>query len=288
MALSKNAKIGIALVVVTLVVVTPLLLLSYMNQAPPPSDEVDDSGTTNEVDDSEELEHLQLPVEEINITIFHTAGAMIEANNIRIFVDPYELPEVYSEYPADLVLITHTHIDHYSLDDIRLVETNDTLVVMPESMSFNFPLHNNTLGVNSGDSFDFRGINITAFYMYYEPTVAHPKDMNWTSYFIEIDGFTIFHAGAAKYMPELENLTIDVDVALLSILYDAVMGTKDTNFASVIQVIETITPEYCIPTHWFHDNDRTLFHEEYVSLLEDDCIVLDLDFLESHVFSNDN
>ncbi|MHA1481677.1 MAG: MBL fold metallo-hydrolase [Candidatus Thorarchaeota archaeon] len=289
MAFSKNSRIGIALVVVAIVVVTPLVLLSFMNQVPPLTDDIDDSDTTDEVDDPYEPETLQLPVESINITLFTHSGTMIEANNIRIYVDPYDLPEdVYSEYPADLVLITHSHFDHYSLDDIRLVETNDTLVVLPQRLAPNLPLHDNGMVVNPGDSFDFGGINITTFYMYYEPSVAHPKEDNSNSYFIEIDGFIIFHGGAAKYMPELENMTMDIDVALLGIVYDAVMGTRDTNFLSIIQAIETIKPDYCIPTHWLTEDDRVLFQEGYVPLLEDNCVVLDLDFYGFHVFSNDN
>ena len=81
---------------------------------------------------------------------------------------------------------------------------------------------------------------------------------------------------------------MDIDVALLGIIYDGVMGTRETNFLSTIQVIETIKPDYCIPTHWLIEDDRVLFQEEYVPLLADDCVVLDLDFYEFHVFSNDN
>ena len=156
MLFTKNTKITPTLSVVVIIVIAPIVLLSFMNQTPP----------ENEGDNiPEPPELLEVPVDFVNITIFETSGAMIEANNIRIYVDPYELPSgIYSEYPADLVLITHNHIDHYSLEDIRLVEKNDTLVVFPESMAYNFHLHNNSLGLEAGDSIEYRGINVTAFY----------------------------------------------------------------------------------------------------------------------------
>jgi len=147
-------------------------------------------------------------------------------------------------------------------------------------------MHNNSLGVNPEDSFQFRGINITAFY-HYTTSAAHPKEENRTSYIIEIDGFTIFHAGDAKFMTEFEDFTWDIDLAFLPIYYDPGMGPLDSNLAPIIQVIETIAPDYCIPTHWY-GTDKETFMQEYVPTIVDDCVVMNLDFFESHVFSNDN
>ncbi len=288
---SSNSKIGFALIIATLLVATPLALFSFMNQTPPQTEGEGENITNEETDSPEEEEYeppvLQTPVESINITLFTHSGTLIEANNIRIYVDPYELNETYSEYPADLILITHSHYDHYSPDDIQLIITNDTFVVLPQYLAPNLALYDNGMVANPGDSFDFGGINITVFYMYYQGSANHPKSANSNSYFIEIDGFTIFHGGCAKYMPELENITMDIDVALLGIVYDMDVGSRETNFLSTLQVIELLEPEYCIPTHWIEEIDREIFHDDYVPLIDDDCIVLNLDFFSWHVFSND-
>jgi len=271
---TRNTRIALTLIVATLVIITPLLLLSFLYQNPL-QDEGDDT--------------LELPVTSVNVTLLNTAGVMIEANNIRIYIDPYLIPSSYSEYPADLVLITHAHFDHYRLLDIGVVEIKDTLVVCPESMTEQLERHNNSLGVNPGDSFLFKGINITAFDLYLDDypfgaESAHPKNNNWTSYIIDIDGFVIFHAGDAKYMDEYEELAVDIDVAFLPIYYDPGYGGKNESLAPIIQVIEVIKPVYCIPTHWY-DEDNVLFMQDYVPLLEDDCEVLNLGFFESYVFS---
>jgi len=276
---TRNSRIGLVLIVATLVVVTPILLLSFQNFTPP----LDEN-------DTEDNAPLEIPVSSVNVTLLDTAGVMIEANNIRIIIDPYRIPKSnFSEYPADLILITHAHPDHYSPYDIGDVQKNSTLIVFPASMTTQLERFNNSIGVNPGDNFQYRGINITAFDLYLEDypsgaRSAHPKDQNWTSYIIDIDGFIIFHAGDAKYMEEYEDFPVEIDVAFLPIYYDPGYGAKNESLAPIIQAIEVLKPNYCIPTHWYFD-DNQLFMEEYVPLLVDDCEVMNLDFFESYVFS---
>lgn len=281
MVSSRNIRIGLVVVVASLIVLTPIVLLSFQNNLPP--DDVDDN-------DAEDNAPLELPVSSVNVTLLHTAGVMIEVNNIRIYIDPYRIPKSnFSDYPADLILVTHAHTDHYSPYDIGDVQKNSTLVVFPESMTTAFERFNNSMGVSPGDNFQYRGINITAFDLYLEDypsgaISAHPKNINWTSYIIDIEGFTIFHAGDAKYMDEYVDFPVDIDVAFLPIYFDPGYGEKEESLAPIIQAIEVLKPEYCIPTHWYFD-DNELFMQEYVPLLVDDCVVMNIGFFESYVFS---
>ncbi|MHA1960283.1 MAG: MBL fold metallo-hydrolase [Candidatus Thorarchaeota archaeon] len=285
MPTTRNTKIGLTLIIAALVVVAPLVLMSYLNQNPPIDSPIDG-------EDDPVNEPLELPVSSVNVTLLNTAGVMIEANNIRIYIDPFLIPNNYSAFPADMILVTHAHYDHYSAMDIRDVATNDTLVVCPSTMTTQLERYNNSLGVKPGDTFTYRGINVTAFDLYLDdyPSGAqsgHPIESNWTSYIIDIDGFILFHAGDAKYMPEYEEFPVEADVAFLPIYYDPGLGPKNESLLPIIQVIETIKPVVCIPTHWY-DEDNDLFMQDYVPLLEDDCEVMNLAFFESHVFSTGN
>jgi len=105
MPTTKNTKIALTLIIATFVIVAPLVLMSVMNQIPPPPLDEED----------EDLEDLEIPVTSVNVTLLDFAGVMIEANNIRIYVDPYHIKGGnFSDYPADMILITHAHPDHYS------------------------------------------------------------------------------------------------------------------------------------------------------------------------------
>ena len=115
-------------------------------------------------------------------------------------------------------------------------------------------------------------IKITAFDMYLPDypngfMSAHPRPLNWTSYIIEIDGFTIFHAGDAKYMPEYEELTGTIDVAFLPIYFDPGYGPLNESLLPIVDAIDMIQPRIVIPMH-FTDANREIFISDYSILVE--------------------
>jgi L-ascorbate metabolism protein UlaG (beta-lactamase superfamily) len=234
------------------------------------------------------------PADEIKITLLNISGVMIEAKGMRIYIDPYAIPDNYTNLPADIILITHPHFDHYSLLDIRDIETNDTVFIFPENMTVQIERHDG-IGLNPGDPGDSHQvgeINITAFYMYTldRPSMpsSHPKDVNWTSYIIDIDGFKIFHAGDAKFMEEYEGLTEVFDVVFLPIYWDGAMGLIDVSLGPIVEVVEEIQPKNMVPTHYSAFENDT-FISDYGSQIENaGCTLLNLAFFESFTFTLDD
>ncbi|MBQ3947938.1 MAG: MBL fold metallo-hydrolase, partial [Ruminococcus sp.] len=49
-----------------------------------------------------------------------------------IYIDPFRITE--ESHDADIILITHSHYDHFSPDDIKKVMKQETVLVCPESM----------------------------------------------------------------------------------------------------------------------------------------------------------
>jgi L-ascorbate metabolism protein UlaG (beta-lactamase superfamily) len=101
----------------------------------------------------------------IKLTLLENAGVMIEADGMRIYIDPIELPSNYSELPADAVLITHPHGDHFNSTVIDMLLKEDTEIIMPSNMSAEVTEYG-AIGVVPGDSVLVGDISITAFYMY--------------------------------------------------------------------------------------------------------------------------
>jgi L-ascorbate metabolism protein UlaG (beta-lactamase superfamily) len=240
---SRNSKIVLGIIIGAIVVSTPIILLI------PPAQE-----TTT-----------------ITLKLLLNDGVMIEAKGIRIYIDPFYIPSNYTELPADVILITHPHTDHYSRFDIEDIITNDTLFVCPENMTAAIDRFDG-FGVNPGDSFLVGDINITAFPQYlheYDSGLpsAHPRSANWTSFIIDIDGFTIFHAGDAKYMDEYEELTDTIDVACLPIYFDPGLGPLNESLLPIVDAIDTIKPRTTILTHFTNENRET-FISEYAPLVE--------------------
>ena len=230
----------------------------------------------------------QEPPSEIKVNLLLITGVMIEAKGLRIYIDPFLLPSNYTELPADVILITHPHSDHYSRLDIETIITNDTLFVCPENMTDAIDRFDG-FGVNPGDSFLVGDINITAFPLYLDdystgqPTF-HPKAANWTSFIIDIDGFKIFHAGDTKYIYEYEELTGTIDLAFLPIYFDPGLGALNASLLPIVDSIDMIQPRTTILTH-FTTNNLETFISEYSILIEtSSCEILDLPYFTSRIF----
>lgn len=260
---SRNSKILFGVIIGAIIVSTPIILLMFPAQ----------------------------PTNEIKVKLLMTAGVMIEARGVRIYIDPYFIPSNYTDLPADVILITHPHDDHYSPSDIEDILTNDTLFVCPNNMTDAIDRFDG-LGVDPGDSFLVDGINITAFHMYmpdYDSGLdsGHPQTHNWTSFIIEIDGFRIYHAGDAKYMEELTEISDTIDLAFLPIYWDPGFGPLNASLLPIVDSIDLLRPKTTIPTHFF-DLYRETFISEYSILVENpDCEILNLEYWTTLTFEND-
>jgi len=269
MRFEGTTRIGLVVILVTAVIAVPLVTFSVLN--PPAGTTTTTTTTTTTI----------TPTPTINITLLGNAGLMIEAYDLRVFVDPIGLNDTFmEEHPADAVLITHPHGDHYSAYEIAMLSDDDTVIVMPENMTEQIATHDAT-GVNPYDSIQVGVINITAFWMYtfslegYDAT--HPREANWTSYIIDCDGFVLFHAGDSKCIDEYNQLEGLIDIAFLPLG----PGCQTMFNEEVVEAIDAIQPVYFIAIHYLEGDDDTFFGEygddiealnvEIVELAYDSC-----------------
>ena len=220
---------------------------------------------------------------DITVNLLTNAGVMIEANGLRIYIDPIDLAYNYSEFPADAVLITHDHGDHYQESTIDIIKTDETIIAMPDVVVAISTLENVT-SVAPLDSFLVGTINVTCFYMYtFAPegyTSSHPIESNYVSYLIDIDGFVIFHAGDSSNIPEYSQLQDKVDLALLPLG----PGCQTMTGLDVVNAIDMIKPSYFIPIH-YDDFVKEQFIAVYsIAVGNCGCEIIDLEYYESYVF----
>ena len=98
---------------------------------------------------------------------------------------------------------------------------------------------------------------------------------------MDIDGFTVFHAGDSKNLPEYEELTGEIDVALLP-LGPGCQTMYDMEVVNVLQVIE---PAYFVSIHFTEgNNDAFCLRYERSIGTSTDCEVLNLDHYTSLTF----
>ena len=219
----------------------------------------------------------------IYFNLLDNAGVMIETKDVRIYVDPYNLPYNYSDFPADAILITHEHGDHYDMAGVNMLQKEDTLNVFPAYMSSQIALHDG-LAVVPGDTFQVGPVEVTCFYMYTIPPEgypsSHPVENNYTSYLIDIDGFTFFHAGDSSNIPEYHQLTGLVDVALLPLG----PGCQTMTGIDVVLALDIISPSYFIPIHYALGMDVTFVAQQGTAIANIGCELLHMSYYTDCTF----
>ena len=80
-------------------------------------------------------------------TWFKQAAFLYRGEGFNLYIDPWGV--TVSE-PADVVLLTHAHSDHFSLEDIEKIRKDDTQIFAPQDVAAE--LSGNVTPVAPGDS----------------------------------------------------------------------------------------------------------------------------------------
>lgn len=175
------------------------------------------------------------------ITINEHSSIRIDEKKI-IYCDPYNISG--ASHDADIILITHSHFDHYSPDDIRKVMKSDTIIVCPTSVTEPNELGLNVKQVKAGEKFELIGIRFEAVPAYNIGKPFHPKSNGWLGYIIESSEHgRIYIAGDTDITPD--NKQVKCDIALIP-----VGGTYTTDASQAAELVNTIHPKYAVPIHY--------------------------------------
>lgn len=155
--------------------------------------------------------------------------------------------------PASLVLVTHEHFDHCSVDDLRKVVNEKTIVVCPnECLSAMSKLRPGEVRlIRSGEALNVAGITVHAVPAYNTnkyrdaktKTVFHPKEDGKLGYLLDMGGTRIYHAGDTDAIPEMD--AVRCDVALLPVSGTYVMTAEEAAAAA-----KRLKPKVAIPMHY--------------------------------------
>src|SRR3990170_3063245 len=103
----------------------------------------------------------------VTLSWLRHASFKLKAGDRVIYIDPWKVKKGEG---ADLILITHSHFDHLSPDDV----------------------------------------NIQAIPAYNIGKSYHPKVNGWVGFIVTISGKRIYHAGDTDAIPEMKKLSVDV------------------------------------------------------------------------------
>jgi len=156
-----------------------------------------------------------------------------------VYFDPFQLSGDLP--PADLILVSHTHYDHFSPDDIKKIRRESTLIItVPEAAA---KLSGNVKTMQPGQSVTSGPFTIEAVRAYNTNKKFHPQANNWLGFIVTVEGVRIYHAGDTDHIPEMANY--QADIALLP-----VSGTYVMTADEAAQAALEINPKVAVPMHF--------------------------------------
>lgn len=162
-----------------------------------------------------------------------------------IYVDPFHIEENYQD--ADIILITHSHYDHFSEEDIEKVRKADTIIYVTEDYVENARKlgfsENKIIGVKPNQTYYEGNMEINTVPAYNVNKQFHPKENNWVGYILKIDGISYYIAGDTDIIEE--NKKIKCDVAFVP-----VGGTYTMTAKEAAELVNIIKPKVAIPIHY--------------------------------------
>ena len=186
-------------------------------------------------------------------------GFRIDSGKV-IYFDPYQIK---SAVPADIIFISHDHFDHCSEDDIKKIQTKDTVIVTDAATAKK--LKGSIRVVKPGDNLTVGNIAVEVVPSYNTNKTFHPKTSGMLGFIVTIEGVRIYHAGDTDFIPEMSS--IKTDIALLPVSGTYVMTAEEAVHAAL-----AIKPAVAIPMHFNaivgSEKDAALFKEKLAGKIE--------------------
>jgi L-ascorbate metabolism protein UlaG (beta-lactamase superfamily) len=176
------------------------------------------------------------------------SGFRVRVANANVYIDPYRIPP--GEPKADLVLITHSHYDHFSPQDLERLSKTGTRVIAPPAVAER--VDGEVTSVRPGDVIETNvpGVDVRAVPAYNtskrdgDGRPFHPREAGCVGYEVNVRGERLYHAGDTDVIPEMD-WVVGADVALLP-----VSGVYVMTALEAAEAARRIQPTVAVPMHW--------------------------------------
>jgi L-ascorbate metabolism protein UlaG (beta-lactamase superfamily) len=176
------------------------------------------------------------------------SGFRLRVGRATVYIDPYRVAD---GPPADLILVTHGHYDHFSPQDVERLSHERTWLVGPPAVAER--VSGQVLSISPGERLADQlvpGVEVAAIAAYNtskrdpEGNLFHPPEAGWLGYELNVRGERLYHSGDTDVIPEMDSVA-GVDVALLP-----VSGVYVMTAGEAAEAARRIGPGVAVPMHW--------------------------------------
>ncbi len=177
-----------------------------------------------------------------NVKVLYHASIVLYDN---IYIDPYKIEN--ETHNAKYLFITHSHYDHFSIEDIEKVRNEDTIFfVTPDCKEKLLEIgvdEKRIVTVAPDEMYKFNKIEVQVIPAYNIDKEYHKKEYGWVGYLIKINGVTYYITGDTDANEEIQNIKCDV-------LFVPIGGTYTMDYKEAANFTNIIKPKYVIPIHY--------------------------------------
>jgi L-ascorbate metabolism protein UlaG (beta-lactamase superfamily) len=198
----------------------------------------------------------------VTLTWLGHASFRIEGSSV-LYIDPWKIAQEPKD--GDIILVSHTHQDHWSKSDIKKVRSRDSRLVGSGDV-IRAAGEGDILA--PGGVIEFGNTRITGTPAYNLRIPFHPRKKQWLGFIIDIDTVRIYYAGDTDHIAEMADLQ-DIDLALLPV------GGKFTmNAEKAASAAKDIRAVRCLPYHWGSIIGRESDARQFAELAGETAVVL--------------
>jgi L-ascorbate metabolism protein UlaG (beta-lactamase superfamily) len=204
--------------------------------------------------ESFETDTIKISAGDLKMTFIGHGSLMFTFLGKVIHVDPYSKVADYTKLPkADVILLTHEHLDHLDLKALNPVRTPKTLVVLTQTCARQVE---DGMVMNNGGTKIIEGLKIEAVPAYNiihkrDGQPFHPKGIG-NGYIITFGDKRVYVAGDTENIPEMKELK-GIDIAFLP------MSTPFTMTPEMVaDAAKAFTPKILYPYHYSETNTSKL------------------------------
>ena len=210
----------------------------------------------------------------VNKSHFFPSSFQLKTENEIIYIDPVG---INTTEKGDYILITHSHPDHFSLEDIEKILKPQTEIICSQGVKGKLKkVDNKVQVVKPGDSLQLNGFTLEATAAYNTKSVflwikAHPKSKENVGFILTLsNGLKIYHAGDTDFIPEMRKIS-NIDLALLPIGGD----NLTMNEQEAAQIVNEIQPTKVFPMH-FEIKEKEII-KQFKNLVKEPIEVIEIE-----------
>ncbi|MBR3885641.1 MAG: MBL fold metallo-hydrolase [Clostridia bacterium] len=184
--------------------------------------------------------------------------------NDEIWFDPFRISD---KGKAKYIFITHSHFDHFSVDDIKKLLTNETKIICPLSMKYDVEnlFDNEVVFVEPERVYKLDNLEFETFHSYNINKQFHPKSNNWIGYNLKTNNEKIAVIGDSDNTPELNKIKTDI-------LLVPIGGTYTMTVQEAANLTNNIKPKKVIPTHYGEIVGEKSFGKDFEKMIDKDIV----------------